>query len=164
MPEPSTPPRQDRLLREQVHDPYKARKKRPEPAQCPQCGAVWQNGRWNWIPAPADAAAETCQACHRINDSYPAGEVTLTGGFLAAHRDEIVGLARNQEELEKGEHPLNRIMAVEDRGDDGLLITTTDIHLPRRIGEAVHRAYEGDFQFRYDDDGYFVRVSWHRDA
>jgi hypothetical protein len=29
---------------------------------------------------------------------------------------------------------------------DGILITTTDIHLPRRIGEALHRAYQGEIE------------------
>jgi len=164
MPEPSTPPRNDRLLRERIHDPYKARRKLPEPTVCPSCGAVWLKGRWSWADAPAGATEHTCQACQRITDSYPAGEVTMSGSFVAAHRDEIIALARNQEDLEKGEHPLNRIMAIDDQGSERLLITTTDIHLPRRIGEAVHRAYGGDFDFAYDEAGYFVRVTWHRDS
>ena len=35
---------------------------------------------------------------------------------------------------EKREHPLNRIMAIEREGD-ALVVKTTDIHLPRRIGD-----------------------------
>jgi hypothetical protein len=44
-------PRRDRLIREHVHDPYKTRLKLPEPTVCPQCGAVFNEGRWHWAPA-----------------------------------------------------------------------------------------------------------------
>jgi hypothetical protein len=51
-------------------------------------------------------------------------------------------LARHQEQAEKGEHPLNRIISI---GEDaqGIVIDTTDIHLPRRIGKAAKRAFRG---------------------
>ncbi len=32
--------RSDRLIKEQVHDPYMSRAKLPEPTVCPECGAV----------------------------------------------------------------------------------------------------------------------------
>ena len=155
-------PRKDRLIREEVHDPYKARSKFAERSVCSQCSAVYQKGRWAWTSPPPDAQEALCQACRRINDGYPAGEVTLSGGFLRQHRQEILNLARNQEEQEKSERPLHRIMAIED-GRDGVLIKTTDIHLPRRIGEAVRSAYEGELDYRYNEDTYFIRVSWRRD-
>jgi hypothetical protein len=156
-------PRRDRMLRERVHDSYKTRLKLPEPTVCPQCKAVFGQGRWQWTEAPAGANEELCQACHRINDAYPAGELTLRGEYLTAHKVEIMNLARNQEDLENGEHPLNRIMEMTDSGDT-VLITTTDIHLPRRIGEAVHKAFKGEFDFKYDDEGYFIRADWRRDV
>ncbi len=156
--------RHDRLIRERVHDPYKTRLKLQEPTVCPGCGAVFHRGRWHWEKTrPEGANEEMCQACHRSNDSYPAGEVTLSGGFLRVHREEILNLARNVEETEKAEHPRHRIMAIDDRADR-VLITTTDIHLPRRIGQAVFNAYKGEFDFKYDEEGYFIRVSWSRDA
>ena len=144
--------RRDRLLRERVHDPYKTRLKLKDPTVCPQCGAVYERARWHWGLQPKDAREELCQACHRINDNYPAGVVTLAGEFLAQHKDEIVGLVLNQEALEKGEHPLARIMAMTER-EDALVITTTDIHLPRRIGKAVHDAYGDELDFHYDEEG-----------
>lgn len=154
--------RGDRLIREHVHDPYKTRLKLPDPTLCPQCGAVYSKGRWRWAERPDQPHEELCQACHRINDKYPAGILTLSGGFFGKHKAEIVGLARNQEKLEKGEHPLNRIMGVEH--DDGaVVITTTDIHLPRRIGEALHHAYAGELEFHYQEESYSIRVSWRRD-
>ena len=38
-----------------------------------------------------------------------------------------------QEEAEKQEHPLNRIISI-DKDAQGVMINTTDIHLPHRIG------------------------------
>ena len=155
--------RGDRLIREHVHDPYKTRLKLPDPTCCPQCGAVYAKGRWHWAERPDQAHEELCQACHRINDGYAAGTLTLSGGFVGRHRAEIIGLARHQEQLEKGEHPLNRIMRIDER-DDATVITTTDIHLPRRIGEALHHAYAGDLDFHYEEGTYLIRVTWHREG
>lgn len=144
-------------------DPYKAMTKSHEPAVCPQCGAVYHEGRWHWSARPADAREELCQACHRINDHYPAGILTLSGPLVAQHKAGMIRLARHQEELEKKEHPLNRIMDIEE-GTDRIVINTTDIHLPRRIAEALRRTWRGKIEFHYDEDGYFVRVNWHREA
>ena len=97
------------LVDEHRHDPYKAHGKLPEPTSCPKCGAVFENGRWRWaMSAPAGAQAHICPACHRIADKFPAGELTLEGGFLARHSAEIIGLARNIEEAQKREHPMQR--------------------------------------------------------
>ena len=145
-----------------VLDPYKRTGKPHEPAKCPQCGAVYLNGRWQWASAPTGARLELCQACHRINDNFPAGLVTLTGPLVAAHKDEILRIARNQEQIEKPEHPLNRIMSIEQPEPERMVISTTDIHLPRRIGEVVKRAFRGTMKVHFDEHGYFVRVNWHR--
>jgi hypothetical protein len=146
---------------ERVHDPYRTRLKLPEPTFCPQCGAVFHAGRWQWGPQPQPAHQELCQACHRINDRYPAGELAIAGGFVARHKDEILHLVGHQEEQEKAEHPLHRIMSIE--ADGVILVQTTDIHLPRRIGEALYHAYRGELDFHYDKEAYAIRVSWRRD-
>jgi len=145
-----------------VTDPYKRTKKLHEPTVCPQCGAVYHEGRWQWAERPAGAHEELCQACHRINDDFPAGMVTLSGDFTKLHRDEILHIVRRQEENEKPEHPFNRIMKISDE-IGRIVVTTTDIHLPRRIGEALKSAFDGEFTFDYDQDGYFLRVEWRRD-
>jgi len=154
---------QGRAQDDHIDDTYKVQAKRPEPSYCPQCGAVYQNGRWQWLAKPDGAKGELCQACHRSNDHYPAGIVTLSGDFALQHKGEITALVHHNEATEKREHPLNRIIDIEDH-PDRMVINTTDIHLPRRIGEALAHAYKGKLDFHYDEDAYFVRVNWQRDT
>jgi hypothetical protein len=145
---------QDHIL-----DPYQAQQKLHEGTVCRQCGAVYHDGRWQWAAMADLAHEELCPACRRINDKFPAGIVTLHGDFAREHKDEMIRLARYQEDAEKKEHPLNRIMSIEDDAQ-GLVINTTDIHLPRRIGETVKRAFHGEITARFEESGYFVRVDW----
>jgi hypothetical protein len=102
-----------------------------------------------------------CPACLRIRDKYPAGFLTLSGLYLQEHKAEIINLAHNEEASEKAEHALHRIMAVEEHADH-VIISTTDIHLPRRIGEALRHAHRGELDFRYEEEGSRLRVSWQR--
>ncbi len=142
-------------------DPYHGAAKPREGTLCPDCGAAFHAGRWQWGVGLTDIHEALCPACRRVRDDYPAGVVELAGGFVLHHKDEILGLARHHEAAEKAEHPLNRIMAVTDTAG-GLEIKTTDIHLPRRIGEALRRAYDGELHITHDEEGYFVRVRWER--
>ena len=151
--------RHDGIFQERVHDAYKIKGKLLEPTVCPQCGAVFHAGRWQWMQAPANAHKVTCPACHRMHDHYPAGFLTLQGTFFLAHRDEIMRLARNHEADERAEHPLNRIMDVEEK-DGATVVTTTDIHLARGIGEALHHAYQGELSYHYNPEQNLLRVSW----
>ena len=153
------PIRHDRLLQEKAHDTYKSRGKLPEPTVCPYCNAVFKEGRWCWAERPEKAHEEACPACQRIHDDFPAGFVSLSGTFFLSHRGEIVSLARHAEAHAREEHPLQRIIAEREEAD-GLLITTTDIHLARAIGEAVHRAYQGELEFHYNPEQNLLRVAW----
>lgn len=157
----SAPPRKDRLIREQVHDTYKTKRKLREPTTCPQCGAVYHGGRWQWASPPAGAAEHLCPACQRTQDQYPAGSVTLAGTFLDAHREEALNLARNTEAKEKASHPLKRIIGIETR-DGRIVITTTDPHLARGIGEALYHAYDGELDFHYVEESDVLQVQWSR--
>jgi NMD protein affecting ribosome stability and mRNA decay len=155
------PVRRDRMVQETRHDAYQAKHKLPEPTVCPQCGAVFHEGRWQWLVRPAQAHEEMCPACHRIHDGYPAGFVTVEGSFFKQHREELLHLVRNEETRAKAEHPLKRIMQIEDK-DDGILVTTTDIHLARGIGEALHHAYQGELEYHYNERENLLRVVWSR--
>lgn len=155
--------RKDRLIKEEVHDPYRKRGKPVEPSLCPQCGVVFVGGRWQWLAdAPASVHEETCPACQRIEDKVPAGFLTLTGGFFQAHSDEILRLVHNKVEEQKAQHPMKRLMAIEDRGSETVVISFTDMHLPRGVGEAIERAYEGELDIQYTNEGGILRVYWKR--
>lgn len=160
----SLPPRnkKDRSVRRQKHDPYKAKGKLREPSVCRQCKAVYHKGRWTWDPVPLDSYDIVCPACERIRDSAPSGVLMLTGEFVAKHRDEVLGLARNEEARVKAEHPLARIIKIADQAEppEGVVITTTDPHLARRIGEALHHAHHGTFTCRYEEDEDLLRANW----
>lgn len=153
--------RRDRMLRERRHDPYRAEAKRSEPLACPECSAVYRNGRWQWLPVPFEAARELCPACRRALDGYPAGEVALSGPFFEERQDEILALARHTAERQNASHPLQSIMAEEQTGET-VVLSCTDLHLARAIGDAIRRAYGGELAYHYPEEAALLRVSWHR--
>lgn len=161
-PKSPAPGRHDELRPERVHDAYKSKEKLPEPTTCPDCGAVWQGGRWTWGAAGAQAHSTRCPACRRIHDRFPAGYVTISGAFYAKHRDEILNLVRNCERSEKAEHPLERIMAIEDEGD-ATVVTTTSAHVARRRADALHDAWKGALDLHYNKAQDLFRARWSRD-
>lgn len=146
---------------EHVTDPYRARGKWPEPTTCPMCGAIFHHGRWQWGEAAQGAGQHLCPACQRTRDRVPAGQLTLSGEFFSKHRSEIMSLIHNAESKARAEHPLERIMNIEEE-EDRTVITFTDAHLVHGIGEALRHAYQGGLDSRYTDEGDLLRVSWSR--
>ena len=153
--------RRNVFIQEFVLDSYKSRGKPVEPTACPDCGAVFQDGRWQRRAAPAGAHKTRCPACPRIRDRFPAGYGTLGGEFLRTHRQELVRLMRHIERRASAEHPLQRIMDITRENGD-LSVSTTDPHLARALGVAVHRAYRGKLEFHYNREQNLLRVHWER--
>jgi NMD protein affecting ribosome stability and mRNA decay len=110
---------------------------------------------------PADANKQICPACLRIRDRLPAGYLALEGDFLSQHEEEIMNLIHNYEARERALHPLKRIMEIEKR-DEGIVMTFTDAHLARGVGDAIHRAYEGELDYQYTKGDVVLRVNWSR--
>ncbi len=156
--------RMDRNIKEKGHDPYAETRKHAEGAHCPDCGAVYREGRWVWSDGPVRSGdAVLCCACRRIRDSFPAGEVRLRGGYFSRHRGEIMNLVRKTVKDAEERSPLKRMMEmVEDEA--GVVVRLTDDHLARQVAQAVHRAFKGELEVKYSDEERFVRVVWHRDA
>ena len=153
--------RKDRLIQEKRHDAYQEGHKWPESTHCTQCGALFVRGRWSWQEPPETVSETICPACRRIADHCPAGHIEISGPFFAEHHEEILNLIHNVEKQEKEEHPLERIMAIITEKEP-TLVTTTGLHLARRLGEALTHAYKGDLSFRYADDETSIRVYWQR--
>lgn len=130
-------------------------------ARCPGCRAVFRKGRWTWGAAPAGAASLRCPACRRIREGSPAGTIALSGKFFAAHRAEVLARIRNCEAKEASRHPLERIMAVTG-GQSAALVTTTSVHLARRIAHALESAFKGSLSLHYNPQDNLLRVRWSR--
>jgi hypothetical protein len=148
-------------LRPRHEDSYRSDGKPADPVACPRCRATFRAGRWSWRPAPPDATRHTCPACRRLEDNFPAGQVTLKGPFFDAHRDEILALVNARAERALEEHPLQRIIGVTP-SQGGVLVTTTDPHLARTLGMALQSAYKGELDLWFSDEESFVRVAWTR--
>lgn len=151
------------ILAEDPGSPYYELRKYPEPTVCSECGLVYHKGRWtNSSAVPTKANRELCPACKRIQDRNPGGVVYLEGSYLHTHREEILNTAKNQEKLARESRPLQRIMWIKPT-DKGLEIATTNVHLARRIGEAIYQAHKGTLDIKYSEGDRFARIYWHRD-
>lgn len=147
---------------ERLTDPYKMTGKPKEPAACPECHAVFRDGRWTWNEAPERANEVLCPACMRMRDKFPAGTLTLKGGFFAARENEIMSLIKNTEADAKAERPVERIMSIDKKGGE-TVITFTDAHLAHGVGVALNNAYRGDLDARYTDEDGLLRITWSRE-
>lgn len=151
-----------RIYDDNRNDSYRAVKKFPDPTVCNACGALFTNGRWTWDDIPKQVSYAHCPACQRINDQYPAGIITVEGSFFHDNHSMIMNMIKNINSKEISEHPLERIMDIKKQ-EERTVITTTGLHLARRIGDALYNAYEGDLNYNYDDEN-LIRVSWKRQA
>jgi len=141
--------------------PYGMSARPPEPTTCPSCRASFQRGRWTWAKAPAAANRQLCPACRRIQDSFPAGYVTVKGAFLRDHHDEIVAFVEAHARKEKCERPLQRLIAISPKGAT-LEVTTTHSQLARSIAEGLQAQFQGDLKLRYSRDENLLRAVWQR--
>ncbi|MFZ4537145.1 BCAM0308 family protein [Propionivibrio sp.] len=157
--------RRNQLIEDSEHDSYRLQQKPAEPSVCPDCGAIFHAGRWQWGNRQPESAEVVCPACLRIRDQFPAGYLHIRGAFFSAHRGEILSLLQHHAERVREEHALARIINIKDEDEgreDGILVTTTDIHLARTLGEALHHAYKGDLDFHYNEAETLLRIHWRR--
>ena len=163
------------ILREQRHDPYRPKAKPKEGSTCPDCHAEVIKGAWRWVSPWASPSAHPstaqrapahlrCPACERIRVHDPAGLLTLDGSFVHEHLPALKALIGQEAQHQTTEHPLERLMEVEDLAGGGLLVTTTGLHLARAIGHALERSFHGQLHQRYAQGETRLRVHWHREA
>lgn len=153
--------RKDRLIKQKRIDAYEETYNLPEPTVCVKCKALFVKGRWTWKTPPDKINETICPACRRISDNYPAGLITIKGKFYEEHSDNIQNMIKNVEKQEKNDRPLERIMKIDSQKNQAI-ITTTGIHIARRIGEALSKSFKGDMSFQYADADKIIRVNWER--
>lgn len=154
---------QDRLIRERVHDIGDTDAKLTGSAICPDCGVLYDNGRWQWPTAPHSVTHEAvCPACQRIRDNKPAGMLILGGPYFTAHREEIMHLVQNKVDEQSAEHPLKRIMRINTSQPEQVAVTFTDQHSPWGVGQALRHAHRGTLDVRHSDDLDILIAEWQR--
>jgi hypothetical protein len=126
-------------------DPYLPKEGLHDMAVCKKCSAIYYNKRWSIAGVPYKKTKENkktmlvlCPACRKIRDGYAEGFVTLKGDYLKEHKQDILNLVKNEEERAVGYNPLERIIALKDRGSI-VEITTTNEKLAQRIGKKVQK-------------------------
>ncbi|MFQ5441362.1 MAG: BCAM0308 family protein [Thermodesulfobacteriota bacterium] len=138
-------------------------------AICKKCGAVYHNKRWTLATealkkAPGKKPIEVlCPACQKIRDKFPGGVVTLKGGFIKDHGEEILKLVRNKEKRAMHNNPLDRIMEIKE-GRGAIEITTTTDKLAQRIGQMIKKTFSGELEYKWSSDVKLARVLWTRDG
>jgi hypothetical protein len=154
-----SPGRRLQLMVDPRNDPYRARSKPRGSAYCPECGLVCLKGRWQQGERPEGAQSLPCPACRRIRDDFAAGIVTVTGPFAYEHREEVLQVVRNLAQRVQADHPLERIIRIEEAGEK-VVVTTTDVHLAQAIGKALLHAFSGRLNYAFSEGEYRVRVDW----
>lgn len=142
-----------------------------EPKVCEECGAVYQKRRWVSAEIAASANPERshpiqitiCPACKQKREGVPNGFVYLQGAFLTAHHDEIKRLLKNEAERAAVDNLLAQIIGWERDKSGRLTITTTTVHLAKRLGQALEKAFDGEIRYDFSHENQMARVYWHRD-
>ena len=87
----------------------------------------------------------------------------MSGGFLTRHKQDIVNRVRNVAEHVLEEHPLERIMKMEENNGE-ILVYATSEHLIARIAKALHRDFKGTLKLTYASEDKFASAHWSRES
>jgi hypothetical protein len=120
-----------------------------QPAVCTECKAAHSEGRWRWQAPGAGAVAVTCPACHRARHRIAAHVIEL-GGALPPWWNEVRGMIGNVERAEVSDHPMERVLAIDMR-DDRVLVSTTGLHIARRLVAAFLRRFRQQIRLTFAD-------------
>lgn len=152
-------------MKPRLDDPYRAQKKHPKNTKCPNCGLIYQRGAWRWAKARARGAVhwKTCPACLQTRHRFAGGELKLSGEFLTEHHGEILNRIENLARRVVKQHPLERIMKMEEKNGE-VVIYVTSVHLVARMGKAIHRDFKGELVLKYARDDKYAVAHWRRDA
>jgi hypothetical protein len=135
---------------------------------CPRCHAISLQKRWFFdeslyqrLRALPCARFLVCPGCRRVERQIYEGEVILRSPLLLANKEQALHLIQNEEDKARQVNPFSRLAAVDDRGSEITILTTT-IPLAERIGKAFHRSFKGALSVQYSPGERFVRIRWKR--
>jgi len=131
-------------------------------ARCPECGALFHQGRWRWGLPYISAGQRVCPACARMAGGIPAGMLVVPADAVGGDGDTILFLIRHAAGAERQDDPLRRIMGVTETAGQGITVTTADAGLPAALGRRLMAALGGEMTMDAPDSQGFVRVLWHR--
>jgi NMD protein affecting ribosome stability and mRNA decay len=132
-------------------------------ATCRGCGIVYHNKRWQSDGAEVEKTSEVlCPACQRMEAHNPAGVVTLSGHYLADHKNEILNTIKQEEAKHREKNPLGRIMEITDEAGR-ITVTTTEDKLAQKLGREVYKSQHGELHYQWSHDQRVVRVDWMRE-
>lgn len=145
-------------------EPYLPKRGLPDGTVCKGCGILYRNKRWQMEGATSTPhkSEVICPACRRIAGGDPAGVVTLSGTYLAQHREDILNTVKQQEVRHREKNPLGRIMEIREEEDGGITVTTTEDKLAQKIGRELYKSQRGELHYKWSHDQHMVRVEWSR--
>jgi hypothetical protein len=138
---------------------------------CEVCGDVYADRRWTKPGAGRVSAKHPhfrppvltiCPACRRQREGVASGFLHLGGAYLAAHREEVERLLRNEAERAAEDNPTG-IMGWGKDEQGRLTLSTTTEHLAQRLGHALEKAFCGQTRYDFSHENKLAHVYWHRD-
>ncbi len=133
--------------------------------RCPECGALYHQGRWRWGLSYISAEQRVCPACDRVAKGAPAGMLVIPSDAVGGDGDTILFLIRQTGGAERRDDPLRRIvgiMGLTDGTGQGITVTTADAGLPAVLGRRLAAVLGGDVTMDADGPDGPVRVLWSR--
>jgi NMD protein affecting ribosome stability and mRNA decay len=143
-------------------EPYLPKRGLPEGALCKGCGIVYHNKRWQGDGSEIVKSCEVlCPACQRMADHNPGGVITLSGPYLASHKEEILNRIKQEEAKSREKNPIGRIMEITDQ-EGQITVTTTEDKLAQKLGREIYKSQKGELHYQWSHDQRMVRVEWMR--
>lgn len=148
--------------------PHTVERSHPGTIICPRCHSISNGKRWfrdedlyQCVRDAPEVRLVLCPGCQRLESNIYEGVVSLSSPLLRANHAQALHLIANVEDQERRQNPNNRVLAIEDHGDNLQVFTTTNF-LAEQIGRAFRRSFKGNLQFKRSPGERFSRVRWSR--
>jgi len=133
---------------------------------CPACHAILKDESWfvdealyRQLDGQPGVRPSLCPGCLRVVRGRYEGEVVLQSPLLALTKAAALQLIGQEELRAHRANPMSRVTAVEDRGDEITVLTTTTI-LAERIGRVFRRMFDGRLEIQRPPVAQHYRVHW----